>query len=114
MIRTNDAYTAIYTYDSLSDVDPDCVTHVIWQTTQIVRSEEEAIALVLGMTNVLDVRIIKIPDLPEYILPDTLKRHLAITGEIVDYGQASDTEQHEDQCDRAEPDAEDREIFSGT
>lgn len=111
MIRTGVGYTAIYTYDELDTKD---ITAILWQTTQIFWDEESAIAAVLSYPNVKDMKIIQIPNLPRYVVPDTLNTYKGLTGEIVDYGEASNPEQHAGECDRAQPDPEDREIFSGT
>lgn len=57
----------------------------LWQTGQLVESEEEAIAYGLTMGNAHAIRIVRIPGLEKFYTPDTLKMLHRSAGEVVAY-----------------------------
>lgn len=94
-----DFYIPLYTYSTEGEA--------IWQTGQCFETEAEAIAYGMSVTGVIHLKIVKVPDLLWQIAPDTLKTLSGTTGGILDYGQDSNTKQHQSECDHPEPDAED-------
>ena len=83
-----------------------------WMLTMLCNTEAEAIGHCLSMINVEHIRIIAIPGMPRYGVPDTLKTISNLTGEVIDYAESEDSGQHQSECDRTKPDSENRKISS--
>ena len=93
-----EAFTVLYSYDEDGNMT--------WNTSQTFFAEEDAIADALSLAGPKHIRIVR-HGLPKYILPDTLKTLNTTKGEIIDYGQETDSAEYPHQRDNAEPDAED-------
>jgi len=81
-----------------------------WVNTVLCNTEEEAIGQCLAVVNVEHIRVIRIPGMMKYGVPDSLKSIQTIEAEQINYAESEDTEQHAGECDSVESDPPDCEV----
>jgi hypothetical protein len=80
---TSTMFLGVYAYSATAG-------ELLWQTSQLFSSEEEAIGYCLTMSGVEHIRIIKVPKMQTHVLPDTLKTLNTQEGEVIDYATQQD------------------------